>query len=204
MSSLAVIEGRWFNNQNTSVKSIFDVLSDVHFKDINNYKYEKFYNRSAFQDLIRDLGAQQNLHYIYIAAHGSEDAIYAGNNDQISRTIIRNLLFDISYQPGSVLIGIFFGSCKFINKNTIDFFNGINLGNLLWIAGYSTAIDWIPSTALDWCFWNSFLSNDPGSTSIQKIECTAQYMSDNMQGLCNDLGFNIYRRVGANGFVPML
>jgi hypothetical protein len=201
MQNLAVIEGRWFANENTSVKSIFDVLSDVCFKNNNHYKYEKFYNITAFQDLIMDLGGQQNLHYIYIAAHGSKNAIYAGNEAEISRAIIRNLLTGIANQHGSVLREVFFGSCDFINQDTINFFNENELGNLLLIAGYSTAIDWIPSTALDWCFWNNFLSNN--GIPNQKITTTAQYLKYNMAGLCENLGFNIYRRVGLQGFLPI-
>ncbi len=48
---LAVIEGRWFENQNTSMKSLFDLLSEIHCEHLNGYIHEKFYNVSAFQDL---------------------------------------------------------------------------------------------------------------------------------------------------------
>lgn len=202
---LAVIEGRWFENQNTSMKSLFDLLSEIHCEHINGYLHEKFYNASAFQDIVRDLGARRGLHYLYVAAHGDEDAIYARNDQRIDRKTIRDLLAGIAKTKGSLLRGIFFGSCSFINEDTIEFFNKVDLGELRWIAGYGQDIDWIASTALDWCFWNDFLSNAHWDTEVNCIDSTADFLDGTMYGLCRELGFNIYRRVGNNrDFVPLI
>jgi hypothetical protein len=202
---LAVIEGRWFENQNTSMKSLFDLLSEIHCEHINGYVHEKFYNVSAFQDMVRDLGARRGLYYLYIAAHGDDDAIYARDDQPINRKVIRDLLVNIARTHGSRLHGIFFGSCNFVNEDTIHFFNQVDLGELRWIAGYADEINWIASTALDWCFWNDFLSNKNWDTEVSAIDSTADFLNGTMYGLCRELGFNIYRRIGnSRKFVPLI
>lgn len=202
---LAVIEGRWFENQNTSMKSLFDLLSEIHCEHLNGYIHEKFYNVSAFQDLVRDLGARRGLYYLYIAAHGDDDAIYARNDQRIGRAAIRDILATIAKTRGSLIRGVFFGSCSFVNDETIEFLNKVDLGELRWIAGYADEINWISSTALDWCFWNDFLSNANWDTEVNCIDSTANFLNGNMYGLCRELGFNIYRRVGTSReFVPLI
>jgi hypothetical protein len=202
---LAVIEGRWFKNQNTSMKSLFDLLSEIHCEHLNGYIHEKFYNVSSFQDLVRDLGARRGLYYLYIAAHGDDDAIYARNDQRIDRVAIRDLLATIAKTRGSLIRGVFFGSCSFVNDETIEFLNKVDLGELRWIAGYADEINWISSTALDWCFWNDFLSNANWDTEVNCIDSTADFLNGNMYGLCRELGFNIYRRVGnSREFVPLI
>lgn len=203
---LAVIEGRWFENQNTSMKGLFDLLSEIHCEHINGYIHEKFYNVSAFQDIVRDLGARRGLYYLYIAAHGDEDDIYARDDHPINRKVIRDLLVSIAKTKGSLIRGIFFGSCSFVNDDTIAYFNKVDLGELRWIAGYGQDVDWIAAAALDWCFWNDFLSNNNWDTEVSAIDSTADFLNAMMYGLCRELGFNIYRRIGNNNpdFIPLI
>jgi hypothetical protein len=192
---LAVLEGRWFSNKNTCLRDMFDLLSDIHYKNIHGYIYDRFPTTQSFKELLKKLPneSDENIKYIYVAAHGSARGIDTGNGGEISRQVISNALKDSTVDANSKLQGILFGSCNFINQDNLSFITSKHLGNLQWIAGYSKTIDWITSSALDWCFWNELLNQSKnGKNELQAVQSTAEFVFKKMRGLCEDLGFDIY------------
>lgn len=197
---LAVIEGKWFPDRNISVKSIFDLLSDLHCDSRHSFHYEMFNDGRAFREIMLRLAKLRGLHYIYIAAHGSDDAIYGSNEEPISKADVRKVLMEIKSTPGATLKGIYFGSCAFVNDSLVEFVSQKDNG-IRWIAGYASDVEWITSSALDWCFWNYFLCAE--GTGIEKIEQTAAFLQTGMEGLCELCEFNVYRKRGQN-FIPLI
>jgi hypothetical protein len=68
-------------DQNISVRGLFDLVSDINFDSPHNYHYEMFNNGTALQEIMARLASMDNIHNIYIAAHGSEDGLF-GSNEQ--------------------------------------------------------------------------------------------------------------------------
>lgn len=67
--------------------------------------------------------------------------------------------------------------------------------SLKWVAGYAKSVDWINSTAFDWCFWNEFFSWH-AETVARQIEGTADFIKRNLDDLRKNLSFRLYRRKG--------
>ncbi|MCW8308866.1 hypothetical protein AruPA_17675 [Acidiphilium sp. PA] len=197
MSGLVVLEGRWQNNRNVSVRSLFDLLMDMEFQSIHRYHFENFANRDALHAIVEHVcrqGARKK--YLYIGAHGNQNAI-RGSVSNISRAEIRNILRN---QVGPQIRGIFFGSCLFGNQNNAAFFFNRDAGianSIRWIAGYGVKVDWIQSSALDIIFWQQIFRQreaQPDANENIIIEHVCTYLKENLSGLVTTLQFQVYRR----------
>lgn len=205
---LAVIEGRWWEDYNTSVRSLFDVLSDILIRTPHGYHYEMFNNKDGFRDVVQRIGGKWGFHYLYVAAHGFSDGILGSDGELIQRTVIRNVLRRVCQTEGSKIVGVFFGSCDFITEENAGFLFDPEEGgipSIKWIAGYSTPVHWLDSFVVDLFFWNKYFRRRNG-TDLEKIEHVAKAFTTMMPGAAEKLGFNIYvRRQGPSGGVrPIL
>ena len=106
---LAVLESRWWQDSNDSVRPIFDLLAGILAGNPYSYHYEMFNNGDSIKEIIRRLAGQRDIHHLYIAAHGDAKSI-SGPGSRISRTILSNLIADVGPRQ---LYGVFFGSCLF-------------------------------------------------------------------------------------------
>ncbi|MGC9270917.1 hypothetical protein [Acidiphilium sp.] len=197
MSGLVVLEGRWQNNRNVSVKSLFDLLVDMEFNNIHNYHYENFTNVQSFRAILNNIFLP-NAHkrYLYIGGHGDEINVN-GTVDNVSRTEIRNSLHEIQ---GGQLRGFFVGACLFGNEENAGFFFAPEIGvvpTIRWFAGYQGNVDWIKSSVMDIIFWQRIFSErirHPGATENTIIENVCNYLNHSVSGLMEELEFQVYRR----------
>ena len=155
---LAVIESRWWTDRNDSVRGIFDMLAGTLVGNPFGYHYEMFNNAESIKEMIPRIARNRDIHHIYVAAHGDEQAIHGAGDARISRTVLANALADVHPRQ---IYGVFFGSCKF----------GWNVDALMeqtgatWIAGYVEEVDWLHSSAMDLYFWHAYyLSGAPAAT----------------------------------------
>ena len=155
---LAVIESRWWTDRNDSVRAIFDMLAGALVGNPFGYHYEMFNNAESIKEMIPRIAKIRDIHHIYVAAHGDEQAIHGAGGARISRTVLANALAEVHPRQ---IYGVFFGSCKF----------GWNVDLLMkqtgatWIAGYAEEVDWIHSSAMDLYFWHAYyLSGTPAAT----------------------------------------
>ena len=146
---LAVIESRWWERSNDSVRGLFDMLAGIHHSNPFAYHYEMFNSSDSLRDVIRRVADDSDIHNVYIGAHGSDTEIYGPGNERISRTVIGNTLEQLSARR---LHGLFFGCCGFGNQIQ----NLAKRTNLTWIAGYTEVVDWVHSSAMDLYFWNAY------------------------------------------------
>lgn len=146
---LAVIESRWWERSNDSVRGLFDMLAGIHHGNPFAYHYEMFNNTESLRNVIGRIARSGDVHNIYVGAHGSDTEIHGPGNVRISRTVIGNTLEQL---PAGALHGLFFGCCGFGNQ--IE--NLANKTSLTWIAGYTEYIDWLHASAMDLYFWNAY------------------------------------------------
>ncbi len=205
--NLAVIESRWWRHGNSSVRGLFDFLSDIHGKNPSAYHYEMFNNRSALEEIVQRTA--RRYRNIYIAAHGSTRHIFGAEGrpeTAVSRTQFRTILRQTASLRRSSLRGLFVGSCKFVNEDNAQFLLGNERGQTVkvrWIAGYSKKVDFIDSSIVDLFFWNAYY-NSAEQTEIRKIRDVAGQINSFMPGAHGELDFNIFLRRGRGDEIEQL
>jgi hypothetical protein len=70
---LAVLEARWWDHGNHSVRPLFDTLAGMHHNNPFAYRYEMFIDKDSFQSLVESLGRTRGINYLHIASHGEEN-----------------------------------------------------------------------------------------------------------------------------------
>jgi hypothetical protein len=203
-SQLAVVEGKWDKRTNVSVRSLFDVLTDINFGTPHAYIYEMFCDGHSLSNIIARMGADKQVRYLYIGAHGSNGSIF-GSGGSVSKTKLKNSLVKLLHN-GHAIEGIFLGTCFFSTEDNVEFLlippNDPN-PPVKWVAGYTTCIDWIDSSVLDMLFWNKLFGSS--GTPIERIEETAREVKRLASGLVSDLGFCIYtKKKGPGGGIKNL
>ncbi len=198
---LAVIEGRWWKNMNTSVKPLFDLIGDLVIGNPNGYHYETFADGDAFQEVVQRLGRQNGIRHLYIAAHGSEDGqgLLGVSGQPISRTRIRNAFKETSFD------GLMFGSCFPLDEVfAAQLFDACS--PLKWAAGYAADIDWITSSAMDLVFWNEIaegITDEDGMTHAQLRDAVVAKIAQIFPFQALTDGFEVYAR-SAEGARPLM
>lgn len=189
-TKIAVVEGKWFASRNISVRSLFDLISDINTCSSHNYHYEMFNNGEALKEIITRLGSTNNIHNVYIAAHGNEGGIVGSNHDLISLIKIRNIVETVSNSKGK-MHSIYFGSCNFGSyDNLASILIKGKCNQIRWIAGYTEEVDFMKSTILDALFWNLYIENG-SSTPLKKIKDVCEQLRYQAPGLIEELGFKV-------------
>ena len=189
-SNIAVIEGKWFKNKNISVRSLFDLISDLYFESPHEYHYEMFNNGDALKEIVLRLASTNNIHHIYFAAHGSKEGILGSNEEIISTIKLANIIKATNDCRGK-LDSIYFGSCSFgSSKNLEKLLLSAEGEQIRWVAGYTKDVDFVKSTALDAIFWHEYL-DDNSTTPLKKIESVCQKLKKQASGLIEELGFKV-------------
>jgi hypothetical protein len=182
--NLIVAEGHWSNHSNHSVKSLFDLLSDLLRSNNHSYKYTQFANPTAFSSSIAQL-LDANHKYLYIGSHGYNDGIYGTDDaDPLTFTKLKNNLAKFS--------GLYLGTCLFGHPYTLIRF--VENSSLTWCAGYKNSVDWVDSSALDLAFWKIFqiYNTQKGKkVELSMIESTIKELRSKYSSLILDLGFNV-------------
>ena len=164
---LAVIESRWWNEGNDSVKGVFDTLAGIVAGNPFGYHYEMFNTEDSIKEMIPRIAQRRDIHHIYIAAHGDERSIHGPGETKISRTVLANVLKEVDARQ---VYGVFFASCNFgWSVDTL-----LNHSSATWLAGYASEIDWVHSTAMDLYFWHAYYES--GASEVKRKEDRAVNM----------------------------
>jgi hypothetical protein len=196
--NLIVVEGHWSNYSNHTVKSLFDLLSDLLRSNVHAYKYSQFTDPASFDSCIRQL-VDDSHRYLYVGSHGYMDGIYgASQANPLTFTKIKNRISGIN--------GLFLGTCLFGQQNTlIDFAK--HCDDLVWCAGYKNSVDWVDSSALDLAFWKifqTFNTKSGAQVELAMIDRTLQELKSKYSSLILELGFNVaIKRKVAKGKVEI-
>lgn len=151
---LAVLESRWWETGNDSVRGLFDMLAGMHKDNPFAYHYEMFNNADSLKELIPRVAQMRDVHNIYIGAHGDEDgSALLCPGDRVSRTVLMNMLKPISARR---IYGLFLGCCG-VGLQTEWFM--LKEMKLTWIAGYTKSVDWVHSSVMDLFFWHAYYNS---------------------------------------------
>lgn len=190
-SQVAVIEGKWEDGRNLSVKSLFDFVCDLRFRSQHAFHYEMFNNGDALQEILPRMCEIYNVRNVYLAAHGDEKGVYGSNGEAISFTRIKNAVKEIDDTKGQ-LDSLYFGCCLFGQAG--------NLHELLdeskqlrWIAGYTKSINFVDSTVLDALFWQHYFSFTDSSPLARILKVHKKLKAD-APGMIKRLGFKVVVR----------
>ena len=171
MLDIAVLETRWWNESNDSVRGLFDMLAGILEGNPFGYHYEMFNNAPSIKEIIPRVAKDSSIHHLYIAAHGDETHIHGAGDELISRTVLVNLLSEIHAKQ---LYGVYFGCCQF----------GWQVPELMeratgptWMAGYTEDVDWVHSSAMDLVFLARVLLERRGGAheKSRPIRCHALF-----------------------------
>lgn len=186
---LAVIESRWWDKSNDSVRGLFDLLAGIHCDNPFAYHYEMFSSADSLEDIINRIANTDDLFNIYVGAHGSGTEIHGPGDVRISRTVLRNMLRDIDRDK---LYGLFLGCCGFGNQ--VDHL--MSDTNLTWIAGYTKDVDWVHASAMDLYFWNAYYRSSVPEKNAKKdraksMEALLGVLYSRVPYLFSELGFQV-------------
>lgn len=198
---IAVIESKWWKRSNTSMRGIFELVSDIATDNPSAYHYEMVNTKSAFAEALPRLAQDRQIRYVCLASHGDAGCIsFELSQQKINRDEFRDILVNIENTPGATLRGIHVSSCAFVTNDTVQhlFEGGICVK---WISGYRKDVDWLDSSALDLLFFNELLNFEGDETELDAINRTAKRIGKIAGGLCEELGFGIYTRKKGRGSV---
>jgi hypothetical protein len=183
--NLIVAEGHWDNHSNHTVKSLFDLLSDLLKLNAHAYKYVQFADLAGFDSCLKRIKDEDTHKYLYIGSHGDADGIYGSEvKSKLSYTAIKNRV--------NAFQGLYLGTCEFGTPARLTDF--VTETDLTWCAGYKNSVDWLDSSALDMAFWKIFqrYNTQRGARSEQTlIEKTIVELKSKYSSLILDLGFNV-------------
>lgn len=198
-TGIAVIESKWFEGSNVSVRGLFDLVADLATDTPHAYHYEMSCSEAALKEAIPRVAKYKDCRYLCLAMHGNERGLQLMNEEQVTRTELKNMLSRIKATRGASLAGIHMGSCMFGTRDIADkLFSAPT--DLKWMSGYTKEIDWVESSALDLLFFNNIVRlNGSSLTEIQRIHFVADKIKENVGGLAASLGFGIYVRKQKTG-----
>lgn len=190
---LTVIEGKWLEGKDLSVKDVFGPLFTLWGGNGGiGYDYEMFTNEAAFKDAARYAMRPGSAHLIYVGSHGNSKRIHGFHGQGVSRKAISSALD----RRTTVKHGIYFGSCEFGHKGNAAFIFKRCPG-IQWMAGYDKPVDWIHSSVLDLLFLEHFLFSR--GAPLQRFRYAAAVVGHNMGQLREELGFHVYERTPHTG-----
>lgn len=209
-TGLAVMEARWWDDGNHSVRGLFESVCGLATGNPFSFRYDMFCDRSSLATSLGHVGADQTFNSVYLAAHGDEAGLQGSPNHDISRAQLRNLFREAN--QNFWISGLYFGSCLICNEANARFFfdqaNGIRVN---WIAGYSKSVDWVVSSCVDMIFWSYLIqekrtnkSRKKGKKSdLQVALHAASEMKKVMPTIFNELGFNMYHLDGGQNLTKV-
>lgn len=197
---VSIIETRWWQQGNHSVKPIFEAVAALNFNNPSAFLYDMFSDRSSLKTIITQRCADKTTTVIYLATHGNAEATAIGQNIQepISRTEFKNIV--CSANKGKQVKGLFLGTCYTAQNGTIKFILQSGKTNLSWVAGYSEEVDWIEGSAIDMIFFNhltnEYLKNksrkQAKKTDAQIAKMAATETIKVIPAAHSKYGFNLY------------
>jgi hypothetical protein len=205
---LAVLEADWFAGYNHTVRPFFEGMSRNLYETTDGFWYERFVGRASLEDSMRYLVGKRDVRYLYLATHGERTYIKCPNKDRIKRPDF-DQIFGRAIE-GTRLDGVYFASCLFGTRKTAELLWSVGetrWQRLKWVAGYTLAVDWMESMALDWLFWNKLLEREHENDSeapIARVQAVVDYLVELAPNLCRTLQFHVYVRKTGSGEIADL
>ena len=202
---IAVIETRWWDKGNHSVRPMFEALAALNYDNPSAIYYDMFSERASLRTALKQRCEDGTTKVVYLATHGDESSTYIGQSaaTAISRSEFKNILRKTN--GTKQLSGLFLGTCYTATNKMINFLLAGGTANLQWVAGYTESVDWIEGTAIDMVFFHYLTSEYIRNTSRKKGKLSdvsiAKFAATEVMKLIpaahSKYGFNIYYSDGS-------
>ena len=197
---VAVIETRWWDHGNHSVKPMFEALAALNYSNPSVILYDMFSEEHSLERVLSSRCSDGTTRAIYLATHGDASSTYIGQNPNtaISRTKFKNILCKANAK--GQLKGLFLGTCYTATNNTVSFLLSGGDSKLSWAAGYTESVEWIEGTAIDMVFFHHLTteyvrnkSRKKGKKSdVEMAKIAATELMKLIPAAHSKYGFNIY------------
>lgn len=168
VSKLSVIESRWWNNGNDSVRSLFETIGGIIYSNPHSIRYDMFADRTSLEKIIKNV-SENDFDSVYIGCHGNDTSIFGIDDNEISRTELRNIFRTLNNK----INGLYFGSCSVCSRKNAEFLlDPANFSGLQWVAGYKNDVEWVNSSAIDMMFFSKYLYEKQKNKSRKKGKLT--------------------------------
>ncbi|MEB4561016.1 hypothetical protein [Pasteurella multocida] len=193
----SVIESRWFDTGNDTVKSFFESIASIYCNNPSSFFHHSFNEKNSLRKALEECCKDKQTEIIYLATHGNAKAI--GPDDVcISRTGLRNMISKVNTKK--TIKGIFLGTCETGNEYVARYLLEDKSTHLEWVAGYNSSIDWIDGTAMDMMFFSKLAEQYRQNKSRKKNKFSSRKMAHLaasellkiVPGAFIEYGFNIY------------
>lgn len=199
---IAVLETRWWDQGNHSIRPIFEAVAAIHFDNPSAFFYDMFADESSLNTVLQQRSADNVTKVIYLATHGNDTHIGPNATKAISRTKLRNAVKTANLQ-GQVS-GLYLGTCYTGNTDTATFLLDSGGTKLDWVAGYTESVDWIEGSAIDMVFFHrlaeEYRKNKSRSRGkLSDLEIAKRAATETFKlipGAHSKYGFNLYTRNG--------
>ena len=201
---VAVIETRWWEDGNHSVKPMFEALAALNHSNPSAILYDMFSEKHSLESVLTARCSDGVTCVIYLATHGDKSSTYIGQSAStaISRTEFKNVLCKANTK--GQLKGLFLGTCYTATNNTVSFLLNGGGSKLTWAAGYTESVEWIEGTAIDMVFFHHLTSEYVRNKSRKKGKKSdvemAKFAATEVMKLIpaahSKYGFNIYYAEG--------
>src|ERR1700722_4788244 len=105
-TGLAVIEARWWNDGNHSVKGLFESVCGIATANPYSFRYDMFCDESSLLTTLGHVSEDKRFHSVYLAAHGNENTLRGSKGHDISRAKLRNIFREANH--GHTVTGLYF------------------------------------------------------------------------------------------------
>lgn len=199
---ISVLEARWWNQGNHSVRELFSTISAHHYDNPSAHFYDMFVDKHSLSTMLNLRAKDGQTEVIYLGTHGDENSIQGAPGQNIPSREFRKQL--CAANTKRQIKGLFLGTCSTGNLEVAKYLFAEKT-NLDWIAGYRKDVDWIEGSAIDMVFFHKLMEGyvqnskrrNGKKTPSQMAHEAAGEMLKIVPGAHNHYGFNIYFKQGA-------
>lgn len=192
---LAVLESRWENHAEWSVRPIYESLASLFCNNPSAFHYEMFNSDQSLKEMLPGVARTKGIRNIVVAAHGDKSGIAGARGQQISRAKLSHYIYDIDKD----IEGLFLGCCEVGHIKNARFLlhdfghpKGIQVQ---WVAGYRKRAGWLASAAFELLFWTLYFQElKRGGSTAMRIRRVCSKARKLASGLVDELGISLYLR----------
>ncbi|MDR7024373.1 hypothetical protein [Pseudomonas peli] len=194
----SVIESRWWDEGNHSVRPLFEALAGIHYGNPAAFYYDMFSEKKSLEAALQMRCQDDQTEVVYLATHGDESNIGGATGHTISRTELKNMITNCNHTKQ--VKGLYLGTCLLGNTSLAKFLLESPTTNLEWVAGYREEVDWIDGSAIDMIFFSKLAEEYRKNASRRKGKLSPRLMAHSacsqllhlVPGAHSQYGFNIF------------
>jgi len=188
--SILVLESIW-DSTTVKSKSVWPFVSE--FANVNgiNAYHQVFTDKDSFCHWIKlfDKERATKPKLLYIATHGNIARISGLNHEINFNTILSEI------RKTKTIQYVHFGTCYIGNPENLKLLLEKSK-KVTMVSGYNKEVDWIDSTLFDIMLWGRIISRENNDKGKKSHSVVKDFVSEEVLGLADNLGFQFAYRYG--------